>query len=378
MTLNEQELKRYSRHLLLKEIGLKGQEQLKNASVLIIGMGGLGNPAAMYLAASGVGQLGIVDFDRVEESNLQRQVLFGYSDLRKSKVEVAAKKLKEINPTIKINLYEERLTASNALAIIQKYDVIADGSDNFQTRYLVNDACVLLDKPNVYAAIQEFQGQATVFWSTQGPCYRCLFPVPPTQGSVPNCAEAGVMGVLPGILGTIQATEVIKLILNMGELLLGRLLAYDALSMSFSEIALQKNPQCPVCGQQATIKELIDYEAFCGIEAVTELADVNQITPDQLAQKLKADDDVFVLDVREEYEREVCRINESVHIPMAFIKEKLNLIPSSKEVVVVCHMGVRSTEVVRYLKQNGFDSVFNLTGGIDQWAKDVEPEMKRY
>ena len=379
--LSREELKRYSRHLLLDEVGVEGQQKLKDASVLVVGLGGLGSPLAMYLAASGVGVLGLVDFDVVDQSNLQRQIIHGTSNVGQSKLQSALQTLREINPEVKVNLHEETLTSNNALDIIKGYDIVADGTDNFQTRYLVNDACVLLGKPNVYASIYKFEGQASIFATKNGPCYRCLYPIPPEPGTVPSCGEAGVLGVLPGLMGTIQATEVVKLILGKGEPLIGRLLLYNALQMHFSEIKLKKNDNCPVCGDKPTVTKLIDYEVFCGVKKeeknTSMLENGDDILPEDLLNLLNQKA-VFLLDVRELYEYEIAKIEGSVLIPQGQIANKLDVLPKDETIVVMCHHGSRSRKIVDYLINNGFNDVYNLDGGIDKYSLEVDLNLDRY
>lgn len=389
MELSKSELKRYSRHLLLSEVGVEGQLKLKKAAVLIVGLGGLGSPLAMYLAASGVGRLGLIDNDVVDASNLQRQIIHGTSDVGKLKNDSAKEKLKEINPEITIEQFNEALTSKNAMEIIADYDIVADGTDNFQTRYLVNDACVLLGKPNVYSSVYRFEGQASVFWAKKGPCYRCLFPNPPAAGSVPSCEEAGVLGVLPGVMGMLQSTEVVKLILGKGSSLIGRLLLYDALEMRFSEIKLKQNPNCKVCGKTPEIKELIDYDAFCGIKkpkethleeaSLLEHWESNEAMPPKvLSELIKKNHDLFLLDVREPYEYQISHIKEATLLPMNQIAEGLETLPRDKNIVVMCHHGARSKAVIDYLKQEGFRTLFNLEGGIDRYALEVDTSLERY
>ncbi|WP_223549116.1 molybdopterin-synthase adenylyltransferase MoeB [Aestuariivivens sp. NBU2969] len=379
--LSKEELKRYSRHLLLSEVGIEGQQKLKKASVLVVGLGGLGSPLAMYLAASGVGTLGLVDFDEVEASNLQRQIIHGTSDIGKLKLESATATLKNINPDINIVQYSGAITSENALDIIKSYDIVADGTDNFQTRYLVNDACVLLGKPNVYASIYKFEGQASIFGAKGGPCYRCLYPKPPEHGTVPSCGEAGVLGVLPGLMGTIQATEVVKLILKKGQPLIGRLLLYNALQMHFSEIKLKRNNNCSVCGDKPTITKLIDYDAFCGVmkevESMKKLHGNNEIMPKNLFNLINKKD-LFLLDVREPYEYEIAKIEGSVLIPQEQVSNKLDVLPKDKTIVVMCHHGSRSKKIVEYLIDNGFNKVYNLKGGIDKYSMEVDRSLDRY
>ena len=378
--LSTAEIKRYSRHILLSEIGLEGQEKLKNASVLVVGAGGLGSPLATYLAASGVGKIGIVDYDIVDESNLQRQILFSTNEIGLQKAQAAKERLLALNPFLDIEIYEVKLTSENAIDIINEYDIVADGTDNFPTRYLVNDVCMLLDKPNVYASIFGFEGQASVFSKGKGACYRCLFPNPPAAGSVPSCNEAGVLGVLPGILGTIQATEVVKLILGIGNSLIGRLLTYNALEMSFDEIALQQNPYCPVCGENPTIIAPIDYDEFCGVkkEIDNNAEKVNDISPIVLEQKIRSDDDFLLLDIREHYELDICTLPGAKHIPMGEVANSLNEITDDKDIVVFCHLGIRSRNIVEFLLSKGIARVFNLQGGIDFYARECDTKMQRY
>ncbi|MEX0314055.1 MAG: molybdopterin-synthase adenylyltransferase MoeB [Allomuricauda sp.] len=380
MYLSKDELKRYSRHLLLSEVGIDGQEKLKKASVLVVGVGGLGSPLAMYLAAAGIGRLGLVDFDIVDVTNLQRQIIHGTSDVGRPKNQSAFERLKEINPKIKIELHNQALTSENAMQIIENYDIVADGTDNFQTRYLVNDACVLLGKPNVYGSVYRFEGQASVFGVENGPCYRCLYPSPPEPGSVPSCDQAGVLGVLPGTIGMIQATEVIKLILGNGEPLIGRLLLYNALDMKFNEIKIKANQDCPVCGTHRTITELIDYDAFCGVSGNDEDKQQNSYEMDvkELSILLKEQKDFFLLDVREPFEYDICNISKSVLIPSGQVKDNLSKIPKDKKVVVMCHHGGRSKKVVDYLLSSGFANVYNLLGGIDEYALEIDEDMERY
>jgi adenylyltransferase/sulfurtransferase len=379
MGLTKQEIKRYARHIILPEVRLDGQEKLKNSSVLIIGAGGLGSPVAMYLAAAGVGTLGIVDFDTVDESNLQRQIIHKSSDIGKSKTESAAKTLYDINPHIKLNLYSYPISPENAFKLIEPYDIIADGTDNFQTRYLINDACVLLGKPNVYSSILQFDGQASVFWNKRGPCYRCLFPVPPEEGTVPSCSEAGVFGVLPGVMGSIQATEVIKLLLDIGEPLIGKLLLYDALDMTFEELQLKKNPDCPICGSNPSITELQVENEVCAttpLEQTTVKPD--ELTPLELEKAISEKKEIYLLDVREPYETEICKIPGSVNIPMGTVSDKLDELPNNTDIVVICHKGIRSRTITDMLKESGFIRVFNLTGGVDRYSVDVDLKLERY
>lgn len=378
MSLDKSEIQHYARHLILPEIGLAGQEKLKAAKVLLVGTGGLGAPAALYLAAAGVGTLGIVDFDVVAESNLHRQVLFSQADVGRSKTAAAAERLKALNPRVNVVAHETRLDSTNALAILKDYDVVLDGTDNFPTRYLVNDACVLLGKPNVYASIFRFEGQASVFDAARGPCYRCLVPKPPPPGLVPSCAEGGVLGVLPGIMGSIQASEAIKLVVGQGKPLVGRLLLFDALSMEFTELYLNKNPSCPMCGTRE-IQALIDYEEFCGIRGEEEEPPegVPTITPKALAERL-AKKNVVLVDVREPHELDIARIPGAKLIPLGDIAARASEIPQNEDVVLFCRSGVRSAKALALLQTLGFRRVQNLEGGILAWADQVDPTMPKY
>jgi adenylyltransferase/sulfurtransferase len=394
--LTNEEIARYSRHLILPEVGMEGQQKLKAARVLCVGTGGLGAPLALYLAAAGVGTIGLIDFDVVDESNLQRQIIHSQSTVGKLKVDSAEQMLKGLNKNTNIIKHNTMLTSANALEIFKDYDIIADGTDNFQTRYLVNDACVLLKKPNAYASIFRFEGQASVFGTEEGPCYRCLYPEPPPPGLVPSCAEGGVLGILPGLLGVIQATEAIKLILGIGEPLIGRLLLVDALGMSFRTLKLRKNPDCPVCGTHPTVTELIDYDQFCGIEkpttvgpleiardkAVANAAVVDgipQITVEELKKKLDAKEDIFVLDVREPHEVPIANIGAPL-IPVGSIESRIAEIAGHKndEVIVHCRSGARSQKAALVLKAAGFTNVSNLAGGILAWADKIDPTMAKY
>lgn len=378
-SLSHAEVKRYSRHLIMPEVGLDGQRRLKAASVLCIGAGGLGSPAALYLAAAGIGRLGIVDFDVVDFSNLQRQVLHGTPDVGRPKLDSARARLTALNPEITIDTYETPLTSKNALELFAGYDLVLDGTDNFPTRYLVNDACVLLGKPNAYGSIFRFEGQASVFAVKDGPCYRCLYPEPPPPGLVPSCAEGGVLGVLPGVIGTIQSTEVIKLITGIGETLVGRLMLYDALAMRFRELKLRRNPQCPVCGEQPSITELIDYEVFCGIVPEVHLSNQYEITPLELAAWLERDDRPFLLDVRNPYEVDICSIpGTDKLIPVDQLAYHVNELDSAVEMVVYCRSGARSGRAVEMLKSAGFRKIKNLVGGVLRWSDDVDPSMPKY
>ena len=379
--LSPREIQRYSRHLLLPEVGMEGQLRLRTASVLIVGAGGLGSPLAMYLAAAGIGRLGVVDFDRVDLSNLQRQVLFGTDDVGREKSELAARRIREINPHVDVTTYPVRLSADNALDVLRGYDVVIDGTDNFPTRYLVNDACVMLGKPNVYGSIFRFEGQVSVFWAERGPCYRCLYPEPPEPGAVQNCAEGGVLGILPGVIGTLQATEAIKLVLDRGELLLGRLLLFDALEMRFRELALRKDPQCPICGPEPRIRELKDSDPTCTVPSSTV-----GLTPDNEAEidamtlkdRLAGDDRPLLLDVRTDEEWQICHLPDAVHIPLQELAGRVDELAAESEIVVYCHVGGRSAMAVNYLRERGFGRVRNLMGGIDVWSLVADPDMPRY
>jgi molybdopterin/thiamine biosynthesis adenylyltransferase/rhodanese-related sulfurtransferase len=377
--LSNDEILRYSRHLIMPEVGMEGQQKLKAAKVLCIGAGGLGSPLTLYLAAAGVGTLGIVDFDVVDYTNLQRQIIHTTDDVGRKKLDSAADKLKAINPFIHLRMFETKLTSANALELFKEFDIIADGTDNFPTRYLVNDACVLTGKPNVYGSIFRFEGQASVFATEEGPCYRCLYPEPPPPGLVPSCAEGGVLGILPGLVGVIQATETIKLILGQGDSLVGRLLLVDALGMKFRELKLRKNPDCPVCGKNPTVKELIDYNEFCGIrgEEAPVANDVPTISVEELKHKLDAKADVFILDVREPHEYQICHLNGYL-IPVGDLPKRVHELDSSREIIAHCRSGVRSARAVNFLRRSGFKKVYNLTGGILAWADKVDPKMPKY
>ena len=378
LPLSNEEVRRYSRHLILPEVGLAGQVKLKNARVLLIGVGGLGSPLALYLSAAGVGTLGLVDADVVDETNLQRQVLHGTKDVGRPKLDSAEARIHDVNPNVKVEKHETMLTSANALELFRQYDVVADGTDNFPTRYLVNDACVLTGKPNVYGSIFRFEGQASVFATKDGPCYRCLYPEPPPPGMVPSCAEGGVLGILPGIVGLLQANEVVKQILGIGTPLVGRLLLFDALAMTFRELKLRKDPACRVCGPNPTVTELIDYEAFCGFEPVP--AEARTITATELKARMDAGDDFALLDVREPQEFDLCRIPGSTLVPLGELPANLGTLDSTKELVVHCRTGKRSLQAIELLRQAGFSPtrLVNLTGGIDAWARDVDPAMPRY
>jgi molybdopterin/thiamine biosynthesis adenylyltransferase/rhodanese-related sulfurtransferase len=377
--LSNDEILRYSRHLIMPEVGMEGQQKLKAAKVLCIGAGGLGSPLALYLTAAGVGTLGIVDFDVVDYTNLQRQIIHTTADVGRKKLDSAAEKLKAINPYINLRTFDTRLSSANALELFREFDIIADGTDNFPTRYLVNDACVLTGKPNVYGSIFRFEGQASVFATEDGPCYRCLYPEPPPPGLVPSCAEGGVLGILPGLVGVIQATETIKLILGQGDPLIGRLLLVDALGMKFRELKLRKSPDCPVCGKNPTVKELIDYNEFCGIrgEEAPIATDIPTMTVEELKQQLDAKKDIFILDVREPHEYQICNLNGYL-IPLGDLPKRVHELDSSRDIVAHCRSGVRSGKAVTFLRQAGFKKVHNLTGGILAWADKIDPKMPKY
>jgi sulfur-carrier protein adenylyltransferase/sulfurtransferase len=378
--LTKDEILRYSRHLIMPEVGMDGQLKLKQAKVLCIGTGGLGAPLGLYLAAAGVGRIGIVDFDTVDFTNLQRQILFGTEDVGRRKIEAGAERLRRLNPEIQIDPIEARLTSENALELFKDYDIIVDGTDNFPTRYLVNDACILLGKPNVYGSIFRFEGQITIFGYPGGPCYRCLYPEPPPPGLVPSCAEGGVLGVLPGIVGAIQAAETLKLILGKGEHLIGRLLLFDALAMRFRELKLRKNPECPACGAHPTLTKLIDYAEFCGVrgeEAPAKVTNVPEITPRELKARLDRGDDIFILDVREPHEYQICNLHGYL-IPLGDLSKRVNELDSSREIVAHCRSGKRSAEAVEFLQRAGFRKILNLKGGILAWSDEVDPSVPKY
>jgi molybdopterin/thiamine biosynthesis adenylyltransferase/rhodanese-related sulfurtransferase/molybdopterin converting factor small subunit len=386
-TLSNDEIARYSRHLIMPEVGMEGQRKLKAARVLMIGTGGLGAPTGMYLAAAGVGTLGVVDFDVVDASNLQRQIVHGTKDVGRPKIESARDRLSDINPNVKIETYETRLTSENALELFREYDIVVDGTDNFPTRYLVNDACVLTGKPNVYGSIFRFEGQASVFWAAKGACYRCLYPEPPPPGLVPSCAEGGVLGVLPGIIGAIQANETIKLILGGGEPLINRLLLFDAWRLRFRELKLRKDPACPVCGENPTVKELIDYEEFCGLrpqpaaqtKTETEATSMEEITATELKQRLDRGDDLQLIDVREPNEYDIARIPGTRLIPLGQVTGRMDEIEEGRETVVHCKGGVRSAKAIEALTNAGFKGkLINLKGGITAWSNEVDPSVPKY
>jgi adenylyltransferase/sulfurtransferase len=378
--LSNEEIARYSRHLIMPEVALNGQKKLKAAKVLTVGTGGLGSPLALYLAAAGVGTIGIVDFDVVDESNLQRQIIHGTSDVGRPKVESAHDKIKDINPNVEVRVHEEALASENALEIFRDYDVIVDGTDNFPTRYLVNDACVLLGKPNVYGSIFRFEGQASVFWAEAGPCYRCLYPAPPPPGLVPSCAEGGVLGILPGAIGVVQATETVKLILGIGEPLVGRLMLYDALGMSFREMKLRKDPNCPICGENPTVTELIDYEEFCGTpqaNAAEEKNGVPEITVQELKRKMDSGGGLNVLDVREPHEYEVANIGAKL-VPLGELPQRLAELGRDENFAIHCKTGGRSAKAVKLLHDAGFQHVYNVKGGITAWSEEIDPSVPKY
>lgn len=376
--LTRDELQRYSRHLLLPEVGVEGQRKLKAARVLLVGAGGLGSPAALYLAAAGVGTLGIVDFDVVDVTNLHRQVIHGTSDVGRPKLQSATDRLREVNPFVTIEPYETRLTSANAIEIISKYDIVVDGTDNFQTRYLVNDACVLTGKPNVYGSIFRFDGQASVFCTPEGPCYRCLYREPPPAGMVPSCAEGGVLGILPGLVGTIQATEAIKLILGIGEPLIGRLLLIDSLGARQRTVKIRRDPTCPACGTHE-LTQLIDYEEFCGLNVPEPVSDeVKEITPRELAERLARRDDFLLIDVREPHENGIARIPGARLIPLGVVGDAIPSLPRDTDIVVHCRSGVRSAKAVRQLQAAGITRAWNLAGGILRWSDEVDPDVPKY
>ncbi len=379
--LSNDEIARYSRHLILPEVGMEGQQKLKAAKVLCVGTGGLGSPLAFYLAAAGIGTLGLVDFDVVDSSNLQRQIIHSTKDVGRPKIDSAAEKLTALNPFMKIVKHETMLTSQNALEIIRDYDIVADGTDNFPTRYLVNDACVLAGKPNAYGSIFRFEGQASVFATEHGPCYRCLYPEPPPPGLVPSCAEGGVLGILPGLVGIIQATEVIKFILGKGEPLIGRLLLVNALDMRFRELKLRKNPDCPVCGTHPTVTQLIDYQQFCGIvpeqKAATMQNGIPQMSVKELKRRLDAGDDLFILDVREPFEYQIAQIGGHL-IPLNDLPKRMNELNTAQEIVVQCKSGGRSQRAAEFLAKNGFKKLHNLAGGILAWSSEIDPKVPKY
>jgi molybdopterin/thiamine biosynthesis adenylyltransferase/rhodanese-related sulfurtransferase len=387
--LSHEEIRRYARHLILPGVGLEGQQKLKAARVLAVGAGGLGSPLALYLAAAGVGTIGLVDFDVVDETNLHRQILFGTADVGRSKVAAAADRLRDVNPNVKVERLEGRLTTENALRIVRGFDVVADGTDNFPTRYLVNDACVLEGKPNVYASVFRFEGQVAVFWAGKGPCYRCLYAEPPPPGLVPSCAEGGVLGILPGLLGVMQATEVLKLVLGVGEPLIGRLMLVDALSMRFRELKIRKNPACAVCGPNPTVRALIDYEAFCGTAEAAEtgaplvsspamLGPRPEVTVEELKAMREQGEKFVLLDVREPNEWAISDLPDSVKIPLGTLAQSLEKLSKDDRIVVYCRTGGRSGHAVQHLRQAGYAKAENLVGGINEWAQRIDPSLPRY
>ena len=381
VSFTHEEIQRYSRHLIMPEVAMEGQAKLKKASVLMIGAGGLGAPLGMYLAAAGVGRLGIVDFDVVDHSNLQRQVTFGQSSVGRPKIEAATERLADINPYIQIDPHEVRLSSDNALDLFRDYDIVVDGTDNFPTRYLVNDACVLLGKPNVYGSIFRFEGQVSVFYAKEGPCYRCLYPAPPPPGLVPSCAEGGVLGVLPGIVGSLQALEVIKLILGKGDSMIGRLLLFDALGMSFRILKQRKDPNCSICGERATSKTLIDYEEFCGIPQAVEQQPkqaVPTVTVEELKRALDADEDVFVLDVRELHEWDIAHLEGATLIPLGRLPHEIHRLDTARDIIIHCRSGGRSATATKFLLEAGFGRVRNLEGGILAWSDRIDPSLPKY
>ncbi len=380
--LTNEEVARYSRHVILPEVGMEGQLKLKAARVLCIGAGGLGSPVALYLAAAGVGTIGVVDFDEVDYSNLQRQIIHGTPDVGRSKLESAKERLNALNPEVEVVTHEMAVSSQNALELFAGYDLVVDGTDNFPTRYLVNDACVLSGKPNIYGSIYRFEGQASVFATADGPCYRCMFPEPPPPGLVPSCAEGGVLGILPGVVGTIQATEAVKVILGVGEPLIGRFLLFDALKMRFRELKVRKDPECPVCGDHPTVTKLIDYEQFCGITPVVEepapLSSSDAATVEELKTRLDRKDSFLLLDVREQREFEICRIPGSVLIPLGELPSRLAELKGRDDVIVHCKSGVRSGKAVALLRGSGFAGARNLTGGILAWIDRIDPTLPKY
>jgi molybdopterin/thiamine biosynthesis adenylyltransferase/rhodanese-related sulfurtransferase len=380
VTLSQTEIQRYARHLIMPEVAMDGQRRLKAARVLCIGTGGLGSPLSLYLAAAGIGTIGLVDFDVVDLSNLQRQIIHTNADIGRPKIDSAEEKLKAINPDLNVNRHEFAVDSSNALGLFADYDVIVDGTDNFPTRYLVNDACVLLGKPNVYGSIFRFDGQASVFFPPHGPCYRCLYPEPPPPDLVPSCAEGGVLGILPGFIGVVQATETVKLLLGTGRSLIGRLMLYDALDMSVREMKVRKNPKCPICGPNPTITALIDYQEFCGVRGVESptAAPASEVTPLELKALIDRGDAPFILDVRNPEEIAICRLKGSTVIPLPVLAERFGELERSSSIVVHCKSGARSAKAIAFLKEQGFNRLTNLKGGILAWIKDVDPSLPTY
>lgn len=382
--LSKDEVERYSRHLILPEVGMEGQKKLKAAKILLIGTGGLGSPLALYLSAAGIGRLGLVDFDVVDKSNLQRQIIHGTKDVGRPKTQSAKESINDINPNVDVQIYETGLMSDNAMEIIRDYDIVIDGTDNFPTRYLVNDACVLLGKPNVYGSIFRFEGQNSVFWAEKGPCYRCLYPEPPPPGMVPSCAEGGVIGILPGIIGLIQANEAVKIILGQGTPLIGRFLTFNALDMKWRELKLRKDPACPICGDNPTVTELIDYQQFCGMpvpseapEEEAELTDI-EITPAQVKARQDAGDKFTLIDVREPHEYEICSIDGSKLVPLSEFDAHIDEFDMDDDIVVHCKLGGRSAKAQDTLIANGFTNVKNMVGGITRWADEVDSSMPKY
>lgn len=376
--LSKEEVLRYSRHLIMPEVGMEGQLKLKAAKVLLVGTGGLGAPLGMYLAAAGIGRIGLVDFDVVDYTNLQRQIIHGTKDVGRKKLDSAAETMLDINPYVQIDRYDLALSSENALDIIRKYDYVVDGTDNFPTRYLVNDACVLTGKPNIYGSIFRFEGQATIFAYPGGPCYRCLYPEPPPAGLVPSCAEGGVLGILPGMIGIIQATETAKLILGRGEPLIGRLVLYDALSMRFRELKLRRDPECPVCGDHPTIKQLIDYQQFCGVAPAAPEPAGGELTPAQVRAKIDRGDNFVLVDVREPHEYQICNIPQARLIPLGDLPKRLNELDPASDIVAHCKSGARSAKAVNLLRESGFKNVWNMKGGILAWSDQVDPSVPKY
>ena len=383
IALSHEEIRRYGRHLIMPEVTLEGQQKLKAARVIVIGTGGLGAPILAYLAAAGVGHIGVVDFDTVDLSNLHRQIIHKSGNVGKPKTQSAVEMMKEINPTIDIKTYDTSLRSDNALDLLKDYDIVIDGTDNFPTRYLVNDACALLDKPNVYGSIFRFEGQATVFWASRGPCYRCLYPEPPEPGTVPSCAEGGVLGVLPGVVGTIQATEAVKLIIGQGDPLIGRLLLFDALKMKFKELKLRKDPKCPLCGENKTVTELIDYEFFCGTAPIQQQKSVHvdEVDVEEVDEAIKAGKipaEIDLLDIREPFEAKIAQIPHSRLISLAEFSKRMHELDSAREIWLYCKDGARSGKAWKMLYDAGFRKIKNVAGGIDAWSEDIDPETPRY
>jgi len=382
ITFTNEEIKRYSRHLIMPEVTLDGQKKIKAAKVLTIGTGGLGSPLLAYLTAAGVGTIGVVDFDRVDYSNLQRQIIHKSSSIGKYKTVSAKEAMNDLNPFVEVKTYEMALRSDNTMELFKEYDIIIDGTDNFATRYLTNDACVLLNKPNIYGSIFRFDGQATIFWGEKGPCYRCLFPEPPEAGLVPSCAEGGVLGVLPGIIGVIQATEAIKLIIGQGDPLIGRLLIFDALKMKFKEMKLRKDPKCPICGPNRTIHELIDYDVFCGMPAVDapvqKLLAFPEISATALNERLQKGEKVVVLDVRESHEFKICHLPQALLIPVGDLDKRVHELDTADDIVIYCRGELRSQQAFRQLQQSGFKKLSLLEGGIEGWAEEVDPSLPIY